>query len=343
MHGLKGNDGLAELHPLAGIFHRNVQCSLAQTHPQGTDTRSRHIKSFHSDDKTHAFPANESVCGDAAIVEKELPGGRGPETHLFFLLAEGKARISFLNNKRACSPGTFGPICHGDDCINLGLSSVGDPLLGSVENIMVTITLGSGLNAPCVTAGIGLCYPKCRQLFAAGDGREILLFLLFTTVKQYGIGPQATGRKSCGHANARPSHFFDCQAVLENPSPRTAVLFRQIDAKEVRLRQDLHNVPREFFALIEFSAYRANLLCGNLGCNLPDHLLFFGQEIIHSIPPLTNKAVNLSTYCSHELLPTHDYCPPAEPTAKSIKENQVSRLETAGAVGLVKGHWNSRG
>ncbi len=83
---------------------------------------------------------------------------------------------------------------------------------------MVAITLGSGLNAPCVAAGTGLCYAKCRQLLTAGNGWQVLLFLFFTAEKQYGISPQTAGRKGGCNGNTGPTHFFDCQAVFENPS-----------------------------------------------------------------------------------------------------------------------------
>ena len=83
---------------------------------------------------------------------------------------------------------------------------------------MVAVTLGSGLNSPCVAAGIGLCYTKCSKLLTAGNGWQVFLFLFFTAEKQYGIGPQAAGRKGGGNGNTGPTHFFDCQAVFENTS-----------------------------------------------------------------------------------------------------------------------------
>ena len=111
--------------------------------------------------------ADQPVGGNAAILENQLAGRGCPNTELFFLLSEGKPRISLFDHEKASAPRPLGPVGYGQDRINFRLAPVGDPLLGTVEDIVVSVFYRRGPDSGNIASRPGFGKPEGGQPLAA--------------------------------------------------------------------------------------------------------------------------------------------------------------------------------
>src|SRR5208283_1142773 len=134
LNSLEAYDRLIELDPLSRIFDRNIERPLGKAHCKRRYAWPRFIEVLHRNDKTHSFPADQPVFGNAAIFEYELTRGGCADAELFFLFPEGKSRVSLFDHEKTCASRTLGAVGYGEYRINFRLAAVGDPLLGPVDD-----------------------------------------------------------------------------------------------------------------------------------------------------------------------------------------------------------------
>jgi len=92
-----------ELFTFPGIVDRGIQGSLGDAEGLGGDADATAVQRLHRDLETVADIAEKVFGGNAAVFKDEFEGGGGADTHLPFLLAEGKAGRALLDDEGADS------------------------------------------------------------------------------------------------------------------------------------------------------------------------------------------------------------------------------------------------
>ena len=106
-------------------------------------------------------PRKHAVLGDLAVLEDEFRGDARLQRMLSLHLWRGESRVVLLDDEAANDAVKFGPD-HGE----VGDAAVGDPHLGTVEEVMVPHVLGFGDHVAWVGTVIGLGQPKATDEFA---------------------------------------------------------------------------------------------------------------------------------------------------------------------------------
>ncbi len=91
--------GCAELVALLGKGGGFVQGALGQAHGQGTGAGPGQVQGPHGEDEAHALLPQDPVLGDAAVLQDNLPGDRGPDAHLLLFFAEGEPGIALFHDE----------------------------------------------------------------------------------------------------------------------------------------------------------------------------------------------------------------------------------------------------
>ena len=136
-------------------------------------------------------------------------------------------------------------------------------------------------NGAGVRARLGFGQGKGGQDLAPGHGRQVPVFLGVGAVQQQGIGPQEAGGIGGGHAHAALGQGLQDQDVLQAPQFQAAIGLGDDGAAEVRLGQVGHDVPGKDFFLVQLRPDGFDALMGDLAGQLLEHLLLFGEQVIH--------------------------------------------------------------
>ena len=162
---LEGTDGLAELAALADIGHDQVQAGLHDAQRPARQHRPLVVQPAHQDADAAVHRPHDAVLGDLAVLEDQLGGVGAAHAHLVELGTGGEAGETALDQEGGDAPGAGVWICAGIDHKDVGVGAVGDPELGSVEDIAVASPLGAQAHGDDVRA---------RSRLAHGQGADML-------------------------------------------------------------------------------------------------------------------------------------------------------------------------
>ena len=129
-------------------------------------------------------PTNEVFLRHAHINQGHFTGLGALVSELGQVLADGKARGAGFNQDQAHALVGWASrrVSLDQDGQRVGVASVGDPGLGAVDDVVIAIELGGGLDALQVRAGLGLGQANATATLTGGQVGQVLLLLLFGAV-----------------------------------------------------------------------------------------------------------------------------------------------------------------
>ena len=160
------------------------------------------IETGHQDLHAPADLAEHVFLRHLAILEHEFARVRAAHAELVELLGGGEPLHALLDQKRrdAARPGI--EIGLGIDDQRLGFRTVGDPHLGAVEDVTVTLLLGAGAHRDYVGAGARLGHRQRADMLAGDQLRQIFVLLRIGAVAadliDAEIGMRAVGQADRG-------------------------------------------------------------------------------------------------------------------------------------------------
>jgi hypothetical protein len=225
--------------------------------------------------------AEEAAAGDAAVVEVDVGGVRGPDAELLDLGALGAAGGVRRDDEGGVAAGAEFAVDGGDHDVDVGDAAVGRPGLLAVEHPFVGrfVVLGGGADAGDVGTGVGLGGAERGDLdvilgaVALGDPFADLFGRALAE-----DGGDGEARALDGHAEAgvTPEQFLvdDRQAEAGRVGEE---LCGALEAVETDLGGLLDDLPGEFLALVPFVGGGAHHVLGEAVYPLLDVLLVLVQ------------------------------------------------------------------
>ena len=307
---LELGDAATELDTLMGVLDDLFHGAFAQAQGLRGNTDAAAVQGSHGDIEALALLAQQTVCGDAAVLHDQLTGGRTADAHLLFVLADREAGVGALHDESGdLLAGLFGIPLIGDDAGNgdddkyIGKAGVGDEDLGAVEHPVIAIQHGNGLLALRVGAGTRLGEAERADPFAAAQLGQVIFLLLLGAVfidgstAQGGVG----GKDNAGGA-ADLGKLFDRHDIGEDVAAGAAVLFGEIDSHHAQLSHLLDGLFGEALFLIHLSSQGLYFILGKLTVHFLHHGLLFGELEIH------NRSSLLLTFCNRRSQ-RRSFCP----------------------------------
>ena len=98
------------------------------------------------------------------------------------MLTDAETGRPFFNHENTCALGPRnGGIGPGGDADDVGNIRVTDEDFGAVDDIIITVPNGSGLEPGYIGTGVGFGEPEGNQMFAGGQFGKISPFLFFAS------------------------------------------------------------------------------------------------------------------------------------------------------------------
>ena len=190
---------------------------------------------LHQIDEAHAFVADQVFRRHFHVLEKQLRSVLGFHAHFLQVLAFLEAFHALFDDQQAGALGAFAGVGLGHHDHDVGVLAVGDEGLGAVEDVMITVLHGVGLDALQVGAGTGFAHGDGADQLAADHLRQqALLHFLGTVMLDIGrhdFGVQAPA--DAGQASA--GDFLADHHAVEEVGADAAVLFAYHGAQETLL------------------------------------------------------------------------------------------------------------
>src|SRR5664280_554239 len=167
-------EGLATFHVLARVVDR----SLGDTDGLGSDGRAGPVEGVHGDLKALALLANTVRGRNTYVVEHDLAGRRRAKSHLVLVLGELDAPVLLDEEARDAVTARLG-VGTGEDRVGVRDASVGDPVLRTVEYVVVAVANRARVHPSDVGTGVGFGEAVTRLDLARSDPGQVLLLDLF--------------------------------------------------------------------------------------------------------------------------------------------------------------------
>ena len=232
---LEVGDALAErlafLHVVQGVLER------AFRHGQAVDGDAEAFlgQLLHQVDEAHAFLADQVLGGDFHVLEEQLRSVLGFHAHFLQVLAFLEAFHALFDDQQAGALGAFAGVGLGHHDHDVGVLAVGDEGLGAVEDVVITVLHGVGLNALQVGAGARFAHGDGADQLAADHLRQQALFhflgAVVLDVGRHDFGVQAPA--DAGQAG--PGDLLADHHAVEEVGADAAVLFAHHRAQETLL------------------------------------------------------------------------------------------------------------
>ena len=157
----------------------------------------------------------------------------------------------------------------GEQADPVGLDAVGDPHLAAIDDVIVAVGAGIGLDRCNVRSGARLGQAECRSTSPIGDPRQVALLLL--------LGSRDHDR-SCRKPREQEhepehirvlGHLFYREREPHDPRSGTAVLLGNAESQQVSLLELIEDVLRVITRGINLASARLDLVLGKS----PDGLL----------------------------------------------------------------------
>jgi len=157
---------------------------------------------------------------------RPAPGGGGADAHLFSFLPKKNRAVPFSTRKALAPRAPLLLSVRRDNGIYLGLSAVGDKLLGAVYQVAALDFLGGSAD------GAGVACPRMIQLMrrprasSPRQYRQVLFSFVLRAVIHQGVASQGAGGITDGDAAANPLSCSITRAKLETAPSQPFVFSR---------------------------------------------------------------------------------------------------------------------
>ena len=184
---------VSELRPLSGMVHSFCDHCPHCARQSSTHAKPSIVQDLHGHLETVAFSSEHVLHGDGDVFEVDLGRVGALDSHLLLGRSVCDAAEFALDNKggdlvslRAGGGILYGGLGeHGED---LGDSSVGDPDLGAVHDVVLSVRgkFGPGLDGSSIGARSGLRESESGKLLTGSQLGKVLLFLGISTWRDKG-------------------------------------------------------------------------------------------------------------------------------------------------------------
>src|SRR5665213_645737 len=279
---LELGERLAELLALDEMALRRFEAGARAAERAGADVDAAAIEPHHRDLEAHAFAAQQIGSMHAAILEDHHGGRLAVPAELLLLLAEGQALAALLDQDagNAVRPLAAGARHHG---IDVAGAAARDERLGAVEDEMIALAPGAGLERRGVGAGARLGQAIAREMRHGQKlGQEFPALRLVAEAvdhprhhvvdREIGRGRRTGGRQ-----------LLEDQRRLEPSHAGAAGGFVHIDARESERRRLAQRLDREDAFLVPLGGMRQEFRCGEVARGFTDGPVFLGKLEIHAV------------------------------------------------------------
>ncbi|MNJ44910.1 hypothetical protein D3C77_399830 [compost metagenome] len=179
---LEGKDRLAEDRAILGVLERALQHGLGAGDAADRDGQALPGQLLHQLDKALPRHAAQQVfLRYPDVVEKQHGGVLGVQADLAQRLGAAEAgAVGFDQDQRDVLGALAGVAGLGDHHHDIAVAAVGNERLGAIEDIVITLEHGAGLDGLQVGAGIGLGHGHRANGLACRHLRQPGLLLQFT-------------------------------------------------------------------------------------------------------------------------------------------------------------------
>ncbi len=130
-------DGSAEGFAGAGVFHRFVEGAFGEADSLRSDADASRVESGERNAQALTFFSEAVFAWDDAIVQKNFDRGGGALAHFVFVAADFETGEGGLDQEGGNSlPGELGT-GFGENEVDTGSGTIGDPGFGAVENVVI--------------------------------------------------------------------------------------------------------------------------------------------------------------------------------------------------------------
>src|SRR6266403_5319567 len=159
---------------------RNPRSLRGDADAPAIERRKCHLVAF-------TFVADPITGWHFAVGENQFAASRGINPQLLFLFAHLEPGRAFLDHDRGDSFFALRRVSiHVDDC-RVGSPAIGDPRLGSVDDVLVALYEGSRLQGSGVRASLWFRLRVTADLFSARKRKKEFLLLLFIAEPMDGV------------------------------------------------------------------------------------------------------------------------------------------------------------
>lgn len=149
---LELTDALVELSAGVDILEGGVQGGLHQTERPTGEDETLIVQARHEDIDTLANVTEDVLGRDLAVLKDQLASVGSTHTELVELLAAAETLHALLDNEGGDALGAGLEVGLGVDDQGISVGAVGDPHLGSVEDVAVALLLGAELHGDNITS-----------------------------------------------------------------------------------------------------------------------------------------------------------------------------------------------
>ena len=192
------------------------------------------------------------------------------------------------------------PIRHGKEDDIVGDRTTGHPSLQAVDDVLVGFGVidRRAAHVRRIRARLGLGQRIGAKLLATGQGDQEGLLLLVAAKLQDTVADQGVvdrHDRPVGGAGLRDLDHG--QDIAEGVHARAAVLLRDLDPHEAELAHLFHRLGWELRTLVDLGSNGRNLALGKIAGHIPDHLVLFIQNEVHSssFAPLQGSCLHPKT------------------------------------------------
>ncbi len=279
MHDLVVEDALAEGLPLARVLDGLVDQPVQAAQRAGGAPQALFLELHHLEGEAQALLADEVTFRHAHVVEEQLRGVAAVHADLVDLLARDAGRVHRHHDQalvlvRRAVAGV------GQQAAPVGLHAVGDPHLGAVDHVVVTVAARAGLHRGHVAAAARLADPQAGDHVAGDGGREELAPQLVAAEARQRrcrhVGVHADGHRHAA-AVALPQRFGHHHAVAE-VQPRAAEFLGVLQPQQAQVAELLeHLVGRELALRLPLRDVRVELLVAEPDDGVFERAVFGGE------------------------------------------------------------------
>ena len=278
--GDRATEGLA----LGGVLARVLVGSAREADSRRGDHGARLVERAHCLEPARAFGAAEDVVlVDAHILEGDAARITGALAHVVFLAADHDAGRVRRDDKASHPLVASVRVGVGEHEVPGCLGPVGDPHLLAVDDVVVAILDGAGLDALNVRAsawlghGVGGHVRVAVAVDWASEQAEVFMLLLLGAVHDHGRDGQLVGLHRRADARASPGHLFCEEGRLEAAEPDAAIISRDHRVHQPEFVRLPQHRPWKLAGVVVVLGHRAHDITREIARGLLVHLLIFAQ------------------------------------------------------------------
>ena len=236
------------------------------------------VEAAHQHGRALVDLAEHVVCGHLTVLEDQLAGVGAAHAELVQLLRGAKPVHAALDQERRDAARAGRGIGLGVDHQHLGVGAVGDPHLGSVQDVAVALLLGAGPHADHVRAGAGLAHGQRAHVLAADQLRQIALLLRVAAVAPDLIDAEVRMRPVAqADRGRRARDFLHGDDVLGVAQAAAAVFLLDRDPVQAERAQARPQIARELIGPVDRLGARRDLGLREAGDRIADHVRGFAE------------------------------------------------------------------